>query len=57
MGCRVAGVGSLRGLSRWSSSREFCKLRGAEDNISYEVFGEGVDHSVVHCWEKRVRRL
>lgn len=38
--------------------KEFCRLslRGAEDNLSYDVFGGRVDHSVVHYWEKRMMR-
>ena len=31
------------------------RLRGAEINTSSMVFGERIDHSVIHYWEKRLR--
>jgi len=39
--------------------KEFSRssLRYAEDNYSLLLFGERVDHSVIHYWEKRFRRL
>jgi len=39
--------------------KEFSRssLRYAEDNYPLFLFGERVDHSVIHYWDKRLRNL
>jgi len=39
--------------------KEFSRssLRYAEDNYSLFLFGERIDHSVIHYWEKRLRKI
>jgi len=39
--------------------KEFSRssLRYDEDNYSLLLFGERVDHSVIHYWDKRLRKI
>jgi len=39
--------------------KEFSRssLRYAEDNYSLFLFGERIDHSVIHYWERRLSKL